>query len=926
MSKKGSNGKQEKSPRKDTSPSSDLVEKEKKQKRISSKAPTPSILSCSRCSTSLGKRTLKSDDTDVLYCDPKRREDLQRLDVETSIQKKKQKISSFSSQEPDRHRKKSFDDSQSTSHRHSLSRTDKEIQKYDFKYEDVKLKSENNQNDCDLKSNNSFTLTKSTQSQVESPKGERKWPHHLSQREKIKAWQKREKIIKVKDNLEKSSLEKYSKDKLAKECNSKNLSKETLGPERCRISFKVATKSSGTLQKVVQDNVFNSKFHKPKPSCEKKESLPNPPSFPRHKVKHLSPSDSSYTSSDCGGKWREKDHPDQSSQKRNDSRPEETFFPETVLLKQNFEATCTSYSNDCDQDTDQEMQIVEELHAARVGKSMDLPVVPASGELTSMEIDLAEDDVHPFVENTASDKKLLIVIDTNILMNHLKFLGILKTMDVPGFDRLVLIIPWVVVQELDRMKAGKLLRHAQHKAIPAVHFINDSLKSQDGKLWGQSIQLASQKLYGLSDENNDDRVLKCCLQYQNLFPCAVVILCTDDRNLCNKSIISGIKSLSKVELSAELLNLSPKSVTVDNQPHVSNQYIKADTKPQEKSCKGNTVSSGMAILLESVISELEKCLGTALSSILETEMKIAFGDLWLEMVYFKPPWTLADLLQCFKKHWLAVFGLVMEKDLLMTIESLYENLCKAKTVDLTTTKFLLQDSKHLIHAFSIRSNYDGVLPQAFAQVNQLLQTLSEVNSKHKPNSTESIESFSKNAACKNQEENALLQPSNQENTTVLRTELPQPNRHQEIWSVLENVWTTIYTNSTDVFQSLDSNNTSSTPKIASFEEAFVYLQKLMAAVKDVLAGIQRILAPHSCYQDIETLYNFLVSNEANRCINFTAQELYDCVSQAEYREKLKIGCCQLAQMEYTMQQCNASVYMEAKNRGWSEDMLNYRTC
>lgn len=41
----------------------------------------------------------------------------------------------------------------------------------------------------------------------------------------------------------------------------------------------------------------------------------------------------------------------------------------------------------------------------------------------------------------------------------------------------MLIIPWVVVQELDRMKAGKLLKYAQHKAVPAVRFINDSLKS-----------------------------------------------------------------------------------------------------------------------------------------------------------------------------------------------------------------------------------------------------------------------------------------------------------------------------------------------------------------------------------------------------------------------------------------------------------------
>ena len=40
------------------------------------------------------------------------------------------------------------------------------------------------------------------------------------------------------------------------------------------------------------------------------------------------------------------------------------------------------------------MQIVEELHAVRVGKSVDLPVVLSSGELTSMEIDLVDDDVH----------------------------------------------------------------------------------------------------------------------------------------------------------------------------------------------------------------------------------------------------------------------------------------------------------------------------------------------------------------------------------------------------------------------------------------------------------------------------------------------------------------------------------------------------
>ncbi|KAF5916707.1 hypothetical protein HPG69_005502 [Diceros bicornis minor] len=203
------------------------------------------------------------------------------------------------------------------------------------------------------------------------------------------------------------------------------------------------------------------------------------------------------------------------------------------------------------------------------------------------------------------------------------------------------------------------------------------------------------------------------------------------------------------------------------------------------------------------------------------------------MLYLKPPWTLIHLLQCFRKHWLAVFGLVMEKNLLLTIESLYENLYKAdKAVDFTTVKFLLQDSKSLLHAFSTRSDYDGILPQAFAQVNKLLQTFIEVKAKLKRDPSE-------NTVGKKKEDTSLMKSNNQEITIFSGSHLPQPNRHQEIWSILENVWITIYQNSMDVFQRLGSDSALTSSKIASFEEAFVYLQKLMAAVKDILEGIQR---------------------------------------------------------------------------------------
>ncbi|XP_054549389.1 transcriptional protein SWT1 isoform X2 [Talpa occidentalis] len=861
MSNKESCGKKENSWRKGTISSPNFVDEDKKEKK-----PSASSISspCSTRSVSSQKRKLKSDHTDILYSNIKRRQEPKRLNVETDIPRKRPKTS-FSSQGSVKLQETSYsDDNQIISQSPSSNGIKKDINKcVDFKIKDTKLTNVKSKPDYGIKNLSSPKIAKDVKPKTEGQTGERKCPHLHVRKEMMKEL-KKERYNKLRDSSEKCASEKCKRIQFSQDCASHKIIKESLESRRRKISFKIPVKSRDTFQKLVEENVFNLVSNKSKTKEEKKECLENSHvslNLRKQRSEHLF-SGSTYNPTVHEGEGKYCEHRESS-----DSSSLENLI-------QNIDAPCSSVSLENVQDTDQEMQIVEELHAARVGKCVDLPVVPPSGELMSMEIDLVEDDGHSSAANTASDKKLLIVIDTNILMNHLKFVRILKTTEIPGFDKLVLIIPWVVVQELDRMKAGKLLKHAQHKAIPAVHFINDSLKDQDRRLWGQSMQLASQKLYGLSDENNDDRVLKCCLQYQELFPCSVVILCTDDRNLRNKGLISGVKSLSKEELSAELLNLS-LNTDVCHQPCISKQQLKEEATSLQESYEEESKNSGLSILLESIISDLEKSLGTALSSILETEMKIAFGDLWMEMLYLKPPWTLIHLLQCFRKHWVAVFGLIMEKNLLLTIESLYENLYKANNaVDFTTVKFLLQDSKSLLHAFSTRSNYDGILPQAFAQVNKLLQTFTEVKAKLKQNP-------SGNIAGKKQEDTSSMKSNNQEITIFSASHLPQPKRHQEIWSILENVWNTIYQNSTDVFQRLGSNSALTFSKIASFEEAFIYLQKLMAAVKDILEGIQR--------------------------------------------EKLIIGCRQLVEMECTMQQCNASVYMEAKNRGWCEDMLNHST-
>ncbi|XP_072198767.1 transcriptional protein SWT1 isoform X2 [Excalfactoria chinensis] len=532
---------------------------------------------------------------------------------------------------------------------------------------------------------------------------------------------------------------------------------------------------------------------------------------------------------------------------------------------------------------DQEMQIVEDLHVARIEKRMAQSVVQTCGELTSMEIDLPEQDL-------------------NISA---------------GVGKLALIIPWVVLQELDNLKKGKMLLHVRQKAIPAVQFIYKCLKNQDSRLWGQSMQLASQKMYGLSDENNDDRVLQCCLQYQSLFPQAVVILCTDDKNLCNKAIVCEVKALCKVDLVIALLNLSVNK----HQNCLELQQLKCDTEFQETKESDvhltfQKIERGGAHLNSqflNIILDLERNLGEALSCILETEMKIAFGNLWMEILYLKPPWTLANLLQCYKKHWVAVFGYVVPRSLLATVEFIYNHFCTGKALDTTTTVILLQETKKLLHAFSLRSDYDGVLPRAFEKVNKLCQMLIEVKSDSEQNLSEDITVLSKSSPCERMEATMPNLQNCEEKRLPASIHVAQENRHQEIWSVLEGVWNKMNLYRLEIFQKLESNTVIAK---SSFQEAFSGLQKLLAAVNCILEGICRVLAPNSSFQDIWTLYNFLISNEINNSIKFTAEELYECVSQELYRGRLEVGCCQLAELDHSIKQRHASAHMEAKNRGW----------
>ncbi|XP_059677806.1 transcriptional protein SWT1 [Gavia stellata] len=870
-----------------------------------------------------GRDDKTSEDTRSYNHTMKGETEFQRFKIEKDGQEKKRDQSSNISHDADgRSQGKSPNRSKTTDN--SLIQTEKQKRiVIQFKAKEIKHGKSTRTPDVVTTSRESHN-----KSRFDGTEGKRLWHSFAVQRDKaVKKKAEKAELCKLKLKAEQTMLEKFKSSAYDSHVPHKKADGSKKRSEDVRIPKKTSDTSVGTVD---DGRPFTKKSNTLSRTWEEEYEEEYKEIF--QKKRHVNKHTPSCYSAEMTQRWdsckRKKQDADSDKAPGNSGTEERDFEATALCFKQNFEVPCMSDSYRGGEDiqsvpksfevfpplqdsqnpeTDQEMQIVEDLHVARVQKRMALSVVQTCGELTSMEIDLPEQDLNISAEAFTSGLNILVVIDTNIMISHLEFVRSLKSEDIPGVGRLALIIPWVVLQELDNLKKGKMLQHVRDKAIPAVQFIYMCLKNQDSKLWGQSMQLASQKIYGLSDENNDDRVLQCCLQYQNLFPQAVVILCTDDKNLCNKAIVSEVKAFCKADLVTALQNLNVNR----HQNCVELQQSKCDTE-FEKTERGD---ASLAARFPNILPDLEKNLGEALSCILETEMKIAFGNLWMEILYLKPPWTLANLLKCYKKHWMAVFGYVVPRSLLSTIECLYKHLCTDKPVDSSTAGVLLQESKKLLHAFSSRSDYNGVLPQAYAEVNKLYQTLTEVRSDSEQDLSEDIMVLSENAVCEKMEamtpnlqncEEKKLQPS---------FHVAQENRHQEIWSVLEGVWNTINLYSIEIFQKLDPNAVTLTAK-SSFEEAFLGLQKLLAAVNDIREGISRILTPTSSFQDIWTLYNVLISNEINNSIKFTAEELYECVSQEMYRERLEVGCCQLAQLEHTMKQCHASVHVEAKSRGW----------
>ncbi|XP_059170130.1 transcriptional protein SWT1-like [Physella acuta] len=210
---------------------------------------------------------------------------------------------------------------------------------------------------------------------------------------------------------------------------------------------------------------------------------------------------------------------------------------------------------------DMEVDEDDELHLSNL-QDVRKQALPISHQPCDVFIDTV-----PNTDNSKNAQKFVLIIDTNILISCLTIVQNILFMDIPVFGPPLLVLPWVVVQELDYLKNGNKSRTASmketaNKAAKAIRFINGKLSERHNGLVGQTPQEANESA-DFPIECNDDRILQCCIQCNKKYIKSLVTLLTRDINLINKATIMGINA-ANTETLWKLHNL-PKPRFIINQ-------------------------------------------------------------------------------------------------------------------------------------------------------------------------------------------------------------------------------------------------------------------------------------------------------------------------------------------------------------------------
>lgn len=296
----------------------------------------------------------------------------------------------------------------------------------------------------------------------------------------------------------------------------------------------------------------------------------------------------------------------------------------------------------------------------------------------------------------------ICVLDTNVILDDLNAIKSLiaehtspSTSDKShSISRLIykIIVPMVVLQELDGIKMStNRPKTLTNIAQNAIKFINEQLMLKN-KLQGEPDKNPENRMSEciLPVENNDDRILDCCIRLSELFSDKTVILLTNDINLQNKAATWKIEATSMDFFKMKHKGSTKAFTNGKSKCAQTEQVIESveEEVPKPKrhklnskvsSNKRNSITSNSTTLpskpdLTTSNSKAVKAhtpgaiqkvqLETVLIKFIVDQLEKQYGKTWVTIFNkFNPKIaTLTDSLKMLKSNWLGVFSDCFKRD------------------------------------------------------------------------------------------------------------------------------------------------------------------------------------------------------------------------------------------------------------------------
>ncbi|XP_062700460.1 transcription elongation regulator 1-like [Aedes albopictus] len=225
---------------------------------------------------------------------------------------------------------------------------------------------------------------------------------------------------------------------------------------------------------------------------------------------------------------------------------------QTTLLNEDAEMTDLSAAADDHDDQEEAMdwEDIPEEEALRevVAVRQLLPI-----GFTSVVLDTAIPEYGTHLFDAIHFRRFVfLVMDTNVFLSHLKGVERLLEKGFPHLGQPILVIPYIVLQELDRIKHREKGKPLSQAASQSIRFLNEHLKRRDPRVKGQSTVEAAVHLVPV--ENPDDHIVNCCFQVRQIIAGRAgtdLMLLSNDVNLRNKALVNGVPAFGYGELMAE---------------------------------------------------------------------------------------------------------------------------------------------------------------------------------------------------------------------------------------------------------------------------------------------------------------------------------------------------------------------------------------